>query len=118
MIADRQQEQEQQPAEPEESLKDKVPGMYHDCLDFFSKQQSDTLAPYCSIDHRIKLLDSNKDLGFSSLQKQSLEELTAMRDYLTSSLAKGFIVPSTAPFAAPVLFACKPNGALCFCVDY
>ena len=45
MIADRKQElQEQQPAETDESLKAKVPPYLHYCLDFFSKQQLDTLA--------------------------------------------------------------------------
>ena len=30
----------------------------------------------------------------------------------------GFITPSKAPFASPILFAEKPNGELRFCVDY
>jgi hypothetical protein len=94
-----------------------VPRFLHYCLDFFSKEQSDTLPLYCSIDHKIKLIDDNT-LGFSHLNKHSLEELTAIRDYLTKNLAKGFVISSKAPFSSPVLFARKANGSLCFCVDY
>jgi hypothetical protein len=52
------------------------------------------------------------------LNKHSLEELTAMREYLTDNLAKGFIVNSKAPFASSVLFVRKADGSLRFCIDY
>jgi hypothetical protein len=94
-----------------------VPRFLHYRLDFFSKKQSDTLPPHRSIDHKIELTDDNT-LGFSHLNKHSLEELTAIRDYLTENLAKGFVVSSKAPFSSPVLFARKANSGLRFCVDY
>ena len=103
--------------ESEESLKQKLPIFLHDCLDFFSKQQSDTLAPHRSIDHKIELTEENT-LGFCHLRKHTLEELTSMREYLTNNLIKGFIISSKAPFASPVLFSRKPDGSLRFCVDY
>ena len=34
------------------------------------------------------------------------------------NLVKGFIEPSQAPFASPILFTKKPNGGLRFCIDY
>ena len=37
---------------------------------------------------------------------------------MTENLSKGFITPSHAPFASPVLMARKPGGGLRFCVDY
>jgi hypothetical protein len=119
MITDRQQDQEHQPAdlEPEESLKDKVPSAYHSRLAFFSKRESDTLAPHRSIDHKIELTEDNT-LGFCHLNKHLVEELKTMRDYLTANLGKGFVVSSKAPFASPVLFARKADGSLRFCVDY
>jgi len=33
-------------------------------------------------------------------------------------LDKGFIEPSQAPFAAPILFVRKANGGLQFCIDF
>jgi hypothetical protein len=52
------------------------------------------------------------------LNKHSLEELIAIQEYLTDNLAKGFIVNSKAPFASPVLFVCKANRSLQFCINY
>jgi hypothetical protein len=94
-----------------------VPPFLHCYLDFWSKERSDTLAPHCNADYKIELTDS-KNLGFSYLNKYSLEELTAMRGYLTDNLSKGFVVASKAPFASPVLFACKAYRSLRFCIDY
>ena len=41
-----------------------------------------------------------------------------MQDYLYNNLRKGFIVKSKALFVSLVLFTCKPDRSLCFCVDY
>jgi hypothetical protein len=89
----------------------------HCYLDFWSKEQLDTLALYCNADYKIELTD-DKNLGFSYLNKYSLEELTAIREYLTDNLSKGFIIDSKAPFASPVLFVCKADRSLQFCIDY
>jgi hypothetical protein len=72
---------------------------------------------YCNADYKIELTD-DKNLEFSYLNKHSLEELTAMQEYLTDNLLKGFIVNSKALFASFVLFVCKVNGSLQFYVDY
>jgi hypothetical protein len=48
----------------------------------------------------------------------STEELLTVKEYLVDNLHKGFIVPSSAPFASPVLFVAKPGGGLRFCIDY
>ena len=85
------------------ALRQRVPAFLYDCLDFFSKEQSNTLLLYQSIDYKIELTEANT-LGFCHLNKYLLEELTVIRDYLTDNLAKGFIVSSKAPFASPVLF--------------
>ena len=83
----------------------------------FSKEQLNVLPPHRSTDHKIELTEENT-LGFCHLNKQSVEELTAMRDYLYDNLEKGFIIESKAPFASPVLFVRKSDGSLRFCVDY
>jgi len=46
------------------------------------------------------------------------EELEVVKKYLVENLDKGFIEPSQAPFAAPVLFVKKPDGSLRFYIDY
>jgi hypothetical protein len=46
------------------------------------------------------------------------KELKIVKQYLVDNLAKGFIEPSQAPFAAPVLFVAKPNRGLRFCIDF
>lgn len=98
-----------------------VPSCYHDILDVFSKTESDTLSPHRpGVDLHIELKDGAgpEQLSFAPLYKMSLEELEVARAYITENLEKGFIVPSSAPWAAPVLMAAKPGGGLRFCVDY
>ena len=48
----------------------------------------------------------------------SREELEVLKKYLTENLNKSFIQASSSPPTAPVLFVKKPEGGLCFCVDY
>ena len=57
-------------------------------------------------------------MSYSPLYKQTAEELEAAQDYIVDNLSKGFIGPSTVPFASPILMARKPGGGLRFCVDY
>jgi hypothetical protein len=72
---------------------------------------------YRNADYKIELTD-DKNLEFSYLNKHSLEKLTAMQKYLTDNLSKSFIVNSKAPFASFILFVCKANRSLQFCIDY
>jgi hypothetical protein len=48
----------------------------------------------------------------------SAEELEVVKKYLVKNLDKGFIKLSQALFAASVLFVKKPDGSLCFCINY
>ena len=45
-------------------------------------------------------------------------KLRKVKEYLEENLNRGFIIPSTADFASPILFVEKKDGSLCFCVDY
>jgi hypothetical protein len=45
-------------------------------------------------------------------------ELTDLKAQLETYLGKGFIRPSRSAWAAPVLFARKPDGSLRMCIDY
>jgi hypothetical protein len=44
--------------------------------------------------------------------------LQEIKRFLTENLDRGFIETSQAPYASPVLFLKKANGALRFCVDF
>jgi len=48
----------------------------------------------------------------------TIKELEIVKQYLINNLHKGFIMPSQAPFVAPVLFVRKPNGSLRFYIDF
>ena len=48
----------------------------------------------------------------------SPKELDAVKRYLDSHLAKGFIQASLVSYSSPVLFAQKLGGGIRFCVDY
>jgi hypothetical protein len=48
----------------------------------------------------------------------SEDKLLVFRKFLDENLAKGFIRTSVSPVVLLVLFAKKPGGGLCFCVDY
>eukprot|EP00961_Rhodomonas_salina_P023843 320456-Rhodomonas_salina.1 len=50
-----------------------------------------------------------------SLSPQHVEEL---KKQLKKLLEAGLIVPSSSPFAAPVLFTPKKDGGLRMCMDY
>ena len=101
---------------------DKLPACYQEYKDVFSKKESDTLPPLRQgFDYKVELeegTDPNKGVGHSPLYKQNAEELEAAKQYLTDNLNKGFIVPSSSPFASPILMARMPSGKLRFCVDY
>jgi hypothetical protein len=48
----------------------------------------------------------------------SAKELEVVKKYLVNNLDKGFIKPSQALFAAPILFVKKANGSLRFYINF
>jgi hypothetical protein len=68
-------------------------------------------------DHHIPLLPNvvpvnSKPYRYSPLHKDEIE------NQVKALLAAGLIVPSTSPFASPVLLVQKKDGTWRFCVDY
>ena len=105
---------------PLTNLKTVVPAKYHDFLDVFSKDVSDTLRPYGKYDHKIKLFkDKNlSNLRHSVLWGMSTPQLKFVKKFLKEHLKKDFIEASSAPCSSPILLAKKPGGSIQFCVDY
>ena len=116
-IGDRQATDRAAEATNEELLARKLPSKYQDLIDVFSKTESDELPPHRAIDHKI-VLEQENELRLSPLYHMSLAELQTVKQYLLDNLSKGFIAPSQAPYASPVLFVKKPDGSLRFCIDY
>ena len=105
---------------PPTNPKTVVPAEYHDFLDVFSKDISDTLRPYGKYDHKIELLKDKdlSDLGHSALRGMSVPQLKFVKKFLEENLKKGFIEASSALCSSPILLTKKPGGGIRFCVDY
>jgi hypothetical protein len=58
------------------------------------------------------------EISWGPLYNMSRDELLVLQKGMTSYLECGFIRVSRSSAAASVLFAKKPGGGLCFCVDY
>ena len=55
---------------------------------------------------------------WGSLYSMSQDKLKILKKYLEKNLSKGFVKASSSLATSPVLFACKSEGGLRFCVDY
>lgn len=75
------------------------------------------LPPDRQIDHLIPLIPGAKPVA-KPVYKLTPKEEEEARKQITEMLAKGWISPSQSPWAAPILFAPKPDGGLRLCVDY
>ncbi|KAI0993106.1 hypothetical protein K3495_g15078, partial [Podosphaera aphanis] len=109
----------------EEALKEKpkidpaerLPEIYHEFLNVFSRDEAEKLPPHRPSDHQI-ILKPGTEPPWGPLYGMSREELMVMKKYIKENLEKGFIRPSSSPASSPVLFVKKPGGGLRFCVDY
>ncbi|KAJ9523672.1 hypothetical protein QJQ45_020105 [Haematococcus lacustris] len=72
--------------------------------------------PRRSVDHTIHF--TGPAPSPRPIYRMSQPELDQLKKQLDDLLAKGFIRPSTSPFAAPVLFVRKKDGSLRLCVDF
>ena len=103
-----------------EDLSERVPGQYWDYLGIFQYKKIETLPEHGRYDYKIELEDDAKfsDIGYCPLYAISPHKLRKVKEYLEENLNRGFIIPSTADFTSPILFAEKKDGSLRFCIDY
>ena len=101
-----------------EDVRRKLPEEYHDLIDVFNRKKASQLPQHRDADCKIELTGDPKDLPKSRVYPLSLPKLRACKEYLTENLQKGYIAPSQASHASPILFALKKDGSLRFCVDY
>ena len=107
-------------AKPSTDPKTVVPAEYHDYLDVFSKEVSDTLKPYGKYNYKIELLKDTvpSNLKYSVLQGMSAPQLEFVKKFLEKHIKKGFIEASNASCSSSILLAKKPGGGIKFCVNY
>ncbi|KAF1828429.1 DNA/RNA polymerase, partial [Decorospora gaudefroyi] len=67
------------------------------------------------IDHEI---DTDGRIHKPKIYGLTRTETQAIKAHIDDMLARGFIRPSTSPYASPVLVVRKPGGGLRICVDY
>ena len=94
-----------------------LPERYQEYLHAFLKKKADTLPKHGPQNHAIHLKEGAQAPAFT-LYSMSHNEAQELCHYLDENLSKGFIWASCSKSAAPVLFVKKPEGGLCFCVDY
>ena len=100
-----------------EELQRKVPKDYHPWLDVWSPVEANKLPPHRPIDHTIKLQEGAVPPA-KRAYGMSRDQAAVVKAYIDEMLGKGYIRPSTSPYAAPVLIVQKPDGGLRICVDY
>jgi hypothetical protein len=94
-----------------------LPAWLVDLKTAFLPKRAEELAPHRTWDHKIELLPGKEPPYFRN-RPLSPAELKVVRKWLDDQLAKGFIRPSHARCAAPLLLAAKPGGGVRVCQDY
>ena len=100
-----------------EELKQKVPKEYHPWLDVWNPVEANKLPPHRPVDHTIKLQEGAVPPA-KRAYGMSRDQAAVVKAYVDEMLGKGYIRPSTSPYAAPVLIVKKPDGGLRICIDY
>ncbi|MFS8017350.1 putative nucleotidyltransferase, Ribonuclease H [Helianthus anomalus] len=75
------------------------------------------LPPSRDIDFRIDLIPG-ANLVAKAPYRLAPSEMRELSNQLQELLEKGFILPSTSPWGAPVLFVKKKDGSFRMCIDY
>lgn len=106
------------PLPTKEDILEKLPDVLKSRWKAFCPQEADKMPPRRpGVDHVI-YLDKTAAIPRPRIYGLSRQESEAVKVYLDDMLSKGFIRPSTSPYAAPVLVVKKPSGGLRICVDY
>ena len=94
-----------------------LPDRYRDYEDVFSEEEASKFPESTTVEHSIDI-EEGKKVPFGPIYRLSEKELSVLRNYLDSAMAKGWIQPSQSPAGAPILFVPKKDGSLRLCVDY
>ena len=75
------------------------------------------LPPHRDVDFTIELHPGTSPISMTP-HRLALVELQELKVQLQELLDKGFIIPSTSPWGAPVMFVKKKDKTLQQCIDY
>ena len=106
-----------EPGLTKSTFEDLVPEWYHDFHDIFSKDKFNSLPPWKTWDHAIKLVPGT-DLLRAHTYPLSPVEQKELDGFIQENLANGRICLSKSPLGAPVFFVKKKDGSLCLVQDY
>lgn len=88
-----------------------------DYEDVFPDDLPAGLPPQRDVDHRIDLIPGVTPPARPAYRTSPADSLE-LKKQLNDLLQKGFIVPSTSAYGAPVLFVKKKDGSVRMCIDY
>ena len=109
----------QEAAETEKkAILEQIPAAYHQYWEVFSERASYRFPPEWEEDHAIVLKEGAPDKIDCKIYQQTVEELEATRQFITESLAKGFITDSKSPYASALFYRKKKDGKLWPIMDY
>jgi len=75
------------------------------------------IPPQREVDHRINLLPGSTPPSRPAY-RTSPADSAELKKQLDSLIEHGFVIPSTSPYGAPVLFVKKKDGSIRMCVDF
>jgi hypothetical protein len=94
-----------------------LPSKYEEYAKVFSKEEAAKFLDSTRVEHSIPVKEGVEVL-YNPIYSLSANELRVLREYIKSSLAKGWIRPSKSPIGALILFVLKKDGGLRLYVDY
>ena len=87
-------------------------------FDDVSPQDLPLLLPLVREGHKFKIdMEDEVPLVHRPLYKMSPLELEEVKKQIESMLEHGFIRPLDSPYGVPILFECKKDGSLRYCIN-
>ena len=91
---------------------------YSDFADVFLEKSANILSEQTGVNKYGIKLEKGKQPSYGPIYSLGPVELETLNMYIETNLANGFIRASKLSMGAPIFFIHKPNGSLCWCVNY
>ena len=96
----------------------KVPAKYFNYSNVFSAENTAELPDNTGMNEHAIKLEEGKQPSFGPIYSLEPVELEALKIYIKTNLANGFIRLSKSPTGAPILFHRKRDESFRLCIDY